>query len=73
MPVVDRLLDGRLRHILADQRQRGLTYAQMETEFGRIYGLGASRELIRRWCLALGIEQLGKRGTYRRGRRKAAS
>lgn len=57
LPLVDRILGGRLREELTDRRLKGDSYATIARWLYEEHQVEAVGETVRRWCNELGIEK----------------
>lgn len=55
LPLVDRILDGRLRDLLQEYRTEGLTYETMSRRLAADHQIEVVSETMRKWCLELGV------------------
>jgi len=56
LPLVDRILDGKLEQILREKRAAGESYETIGRWLATEHDITATKDTVRRWCLGLSIE-----------------
>lgn len=56
LPLIDRLLDGKLADYLSDRRAEGLSFDAIGRRLANEHDVSVTGETVRRWCVELGIE-----------------
>ena len=57
--LIDRLIGGTLEQRLRDQREAGLSFADIRLDLYAEHDVNVSTDTLRRWCNELGIEKAG--------------
>jgi len=59
LPLVDRILDGRLTQEMTERRANGDSYNAIARWLAVEHDLEPTGETVRQWCLALDVDKVG--------------
>lgn len=57
LPLIDRLLDGKLADYLTEHRTAGLSFDAIGRRLANEHDVNVTGETVRRWCVELGVEE----------------